>query len=190
MANVIYAIKVSGTSTERAAFALTLSAKDAGFLFYEVSGAKYEWNGSAFVQKSSDSGIIGTPQTFILNAIATPTDADANRIIDATGYKAFRVRSAKGLTALVTGIAFGWSTVTSDFTVVNASCTALLVDIVTPSGAGQANENTQAILPVQATAGLLESSDWIQWDGVTTIKTILVKSVGADQGAMVVEVVI
>lgn len=47
------------------------------------------------------TGAVGTPQTFVLNAIAAPTDVAANRISDATGYKAFRVRPMNGLNAAV-----------------------------------------------------------------------------------------
>lgn len=149
----------------------------------EMRGIKTTTDGTLPVKP----GPTGTPKTFVNAAVQAPTDADVHRVTDATGFKAFRVRPMNGLNTSVTALAFGWSTAASDFANVNLICDELIAELIDATPTGAAHENVMALLPIEAAAGLFESPDWIVWDGVTKIKTILCKSEGADQGNVVIE---
>ena len=134
-----------------------------------------------------DLGLIGT----LTQVVMAPDDADAaasddERWLSATGAKAFRViplTPASALTSLV-AILFGYSTTASDLTAVNAQMAQLDASISAPTTAGGVEvTQTGLILPVKqadGTTGFSGDLGWVKYDGVTTIKTIAVRSTGAN----------
>ena len=139
------------------------------------------------------SGVSGVIKTYILDPDdADAANADAERIQDVTGFKAFRVTpiTPGGTTPLA--IIYGWSTSAGDLVAVNAAMAALDVDITTPGGAGQANSSVNAIFPTGIAASPEDSWTEAPWvvANSDTIKTIAVRSTGSDYGTGVrVEVI-
>lgn len=142
------------------------------------------------------NGTSGTLQVFILDSLnSNAPDANANRINNATGYKAFRVTPlTPAAVAGVTAIVYGWSTTANDITAVNVVMASLVTDITTPSGGGVAKENVGAIYPINAASGTqnrFTTAPWIICDGTNTFKTIAVRcSGGAYTKGVMVEVIV
>lgn len=147
------------------------------------------------VQGESKFSISGTLKTYVLAPDAgTPADVDAERINDSTGFKAFRVIPHLPAIASFEGIVFGYSTDAGAISAIGSVVDAVALSLVTPDGTPY--QNCGVILPsfigATPTGGAQWSGDlnWITYDGTTTIKTIAVRSVGADHDAGVVVQVI
>ena len=116
---------------------------------------------------------------------ADAADADSERYNDATGVKAFRFSpSADGAASLV-ALIFGWSTSAGDLTAVNAAMASVDTDYTTPALKGTAYSNVGILIPGEEGAwttfgGWSGTTQWIMWDGTTRIKTIAIRSSGAD----------
>lgn len=139
--------------------------------------------------------IQGTLKVYILDPDdADAANADAERIQDVTGFKAFRVTPlTPGAVAGILAIIYGWSTSAGDLTAVNTAMATLDVDITTPGGAGQANEGANAIFPIGTAVDT--QHDWIEPQWIVarseTIKTIAVRATGGNYTVGVrVEVII
>jgi len=123
---------------------------------------------------------------------ADAADANTERWTSATGCKAFRVvpKGPAAALAALDGILYGWSTTAADLTAVNAAMAALATEVATPGTGSVGTGNVAAIFPAKqadGTTGWSGDLDWKLYDGTTPIKTIAVRSVGADypEGVMV-----
>jgi len=145
----------------------------------------HKWNQNT-EKWDRDQDISGTYSSYILDPDdANAANADEERIQDPTGFKAIRFTPLPGAIASTVAIIGGWSISAGDLTAVNVRMAALDVDITTPGGAGQANDDVGAMFPGNYDE-TTESQDvwtdlgWITWDGLNTIKTIAVRSTGAN----------
>ena len=130
------------------------------------------------------------PAGQLISIMLDPDDADAadantERWTSATGCLAFRVIPKAPAAALASflGIIVGWSTTASDLTAVNALMATLDTGISTPGSGGTEVTNTTVILPlIQAggVTGFTPSPGWIFAADGERIKTIAVRSVGAN----------
>jgi len=176
------------------------SAANPGATFYETdTDDKYEWDGNSWVktktsgamhvsQNGTVTAVNGTLNTYIL----APDDADAADVIterydDATGVKAFRIIPHTPAVALFEGIIFAWSTTAGDLTALNTIMAAVDGSLVTPDGIAHANAGLilPSVVGATPTGGdnWHGDLDWIIWDGTTRIKTIAVRSSGANHDA-------
>jgi len=131
------------------------------------------------------SPVSGDYQQFILDPDdADAANADSERIQDTTGFKAFRVTPfTPGAIAGCLAIIYGWSTSAGDLAAVNVNMAALDVDITTPGSAGQANPDVGSAFPIGTAVNTQHewtSVPWVVWDETNTIKTIAVRSTGAN----------
>lgn len=112
------------------------------------------------------------------------TAVDVERWISETGCMAFRVTPLEQGVVSLDGIVFGWSTTYNDLAAVNSAMAQISGQITTPNGTMV--PNVGVILPtVDGSWGNNHAMwygmmDWIYWDAMTTIKTIAVRSHGAD----------
>lgn len=118
---------------------------------------------------------------------ADAADADLERYDDTTGVKAFRVVPRAPAIALFEAIIFGWSTTASDLTAINSRMSSAATAYSTPDGSQ--DQGVGLIIPgiegATPTGGALwyGDLDWVVWDGTLRIKTIAVRSVGANHDA-------
>jgi hypothetical protein len=142
---------------------------------------------------------IGTRNIRIMDPdAANAAAADNERYDDATGVIAFRITPIPDPALLAKAIIVGWSTTASDLAAVNTAMANVATDIGTPSGSPQASlvANVAVIVPPILAMGSAAGKgggpwmggglDWIGWDGENRIKTIAVRSVGADYATGVV----
>lgn len=114
---------------------------------------------------------------------ADAADANAERINNSTGFKAFRATPLMPGVINTIAVIIGWSTTASDLTNINSAMSDLDGYITTPSTGGSAVTNCIALIPDVATPTQWSPSPWITWDGSDTIKTIAVRSSGANYTA-------
>jgi len=140
----------------------------------------------SFSPNGAVTAVSGTYKLRILDPDdADAADADSERYNDATGVKAFRFSpSADGAASLV-ALIFGWSTSAGDLTAVNAAMASVDTDYTTPALKGTAYSNVGILIPGEEGAwttfgGWSGTTQWIMWDGTTRIKTIAIRSSGAD----------
>lgn len=116
---------------------------------------------------------------------ADVTDIDAERVIDIAGVSRFRLTVFAGDTSSVTAFIIGYSTTVNDLTAVNAAMATAATEVGTPAGTQLDNV---IIIPTHlafaANSGLIQS-DWFNFND-ETIKTIAVRSVGADYATGVI----
>ena len=132
----------------------------------------------------------GTRRQIVLD----PNNADAanvanERYSSATGCVAFRLLPLPNSVALVKALIFGWSTTEADLVAVNLNMAAISAEITTPSGASELVARTGVLAPViigATNTGWVGDTEWQLWDGDQTIKTIAVRSSGADYTSGVV----
>lgn len=131
-------------------------------------------------------GADGVLKSIILDPdAANAADADTERYNNSTGCKGFRVAPNAGGVASVTAIIFAWSTTVADLTALNVTLAALASQFATPSTGGNKLSNTGILIPTEPGAWTTHAmwyndTDWLFWDGTTRIKSIAVRSVGAD----------
>ena len=118
-------------------------------------------------------------------------DANTERWTSTTGCKAFRVIPkgvASGLGSLE-GIIFAWSTTAADLAALNTLMGTMDTGMTTPGSGGIECPNVGVLFPVKQAGGetgWVGNTDWVVYDGQTLIKTIAVRSSGADyvEGAL------
>ena len=146
-------------------------------------------DGSSFVFPA----ILGSLYTLMMDPDnADAADANTERWVSATGCKAFRIipKGPADVLAALDGIVYGFSTTNADLTAVNAAMSTLATEVATPGTGSVGTPNVAAIFPAKqadGTTGWSGDMDWKIYDGTTLIKTIAVRSVGADypEGVMV-----
>jgi len=167
-------------------------------LFATDTDIEYTGDGANWIPARSSTdglskvlqGISGTFRSATISAIIVPLDVDGNRWADATGCKAFRMRPINGLSTGVTSLVYGFSTAASDFTPLNILCANKIIDVESATPSGISNANVKVITPIEQANGVFLSEDWIVFDGSLTIKTILVRSSGVDQGNIELELLV
>jgi len=106
-----------------------------------------------------------------LSVDSTAADVAANRYDSGTGCKAFRFALNEDAAVAGNLLVYGWDTSAGSFGIIDTLIGTLKTEIATPTGASIAQ--VAAVLSGALGVWPTVATDWVVWDGVNRIKTIV-----------------